>query len=379
MAIAYAGGLMAMIGVTGLAYDASQYYSGTEAAQHRADMVALAATVNIRDNSGSSFEHGVTYYLDDIGAEIRPYTSNEKDEDGERLYKTQFKVLYDAPEEGLLTTTVTSVGQTAILGLFNVDNFIFEADSVTSYQKESLKQPASVFFVLDNSGSMGKDDGHGNIRLDALKKVVGGFNEKLETITDDFGDSKYLRTALWAYSSANRQDSYNCTKSGKTTKCVEYITDGDAIFIETETPPHWGAIDKATIDAMKDRGGTDPSGALEHAKLAMRSEKSIHYSETKTEDLHRFVILMADGGNTGGKNGIITYNSLAECEDIKNEGGTIYTIGYAIELGSRAETFLKTCATTDDHYHRAENADILNTTFDDIGEDILKEVIRIRS
>lgn len=396
MLVSYAAGLMAMLGVTGLAYDASQYYVGKETAQHRADMIALAATANIRDNGlpeeGDDFAHGVTYYLDDYGLEITPYTSEEENESGERLHRTEFKVLYGVPEEGMLTTHVKSVGKPAILSLFKIDDFVFESDSITSYLREDLKDPASVFFVLDNSGSMSWDDDDGNVRLEGLQEAVTDFNEKLEGITDAFDDANYLRTALWAYSSVDRKVSdpdsaYSCTKWYRRwgywypywSTCYSnetVLTDGDAIFIDTETAPQWGTIGNATIDAMQAFGGTDPSGALEHAKLAMRSEESIHYSENAAEDIHKFVIFMTDGANSSTS---ITNDSLSQCTTMKNEGVTIYTIGYAIDSGSTPEAFMKSCASSDDHYILAENADVLNTAFDDIGEDILEEVIRIQS
>lgn len=82
---------------------------------------------------------------------------------------------------------------------------------------------------------------------------------------------------------------------------------------------------------------------------------------------------------------------------MKNAGVKIYTIGFALEPGdytgytnrqiarlssyssNKAYTFLRSCASSPDHFVKAENTAALNDAFDKIGKDIISDVIRVAS
>ncbi len=405
----WAASLSAITLAIGASYDLSTLHTAKQKAQHTADMLALAAAAQIRDlgaqpaNNTEGFVEGTQYLLSDFGIDINPYTRILRDDTGNVISEPYFTVQYDVPEEDTLTISVNGIAQPAFMSVAGIEALPYEAETVASYLKEDLKDPASIFLVLDNSGSMGNIDS-GEKRIDQLKTTVNSFMAKMDTITTATQDP-ILRTALWAYSSANRTGPWtpyannSCSDYHNTqvTKfiswgyspsfvasfgwCVEgeyeIITDGDAIFVDTMTLPDWGSIPVSTVDMMRDEGGTYPSAALGHAKDFMELEDAAHMTLRPDAEPHKFVIFMTDGNNSRTSE---TTLSEQHCDDMRNDGVQVYTIGYGISPGSSAERFLKNCAyDSTSHFVLAANATVLEQAFDDIGEDILEEVIRIRS
>jgi len=221
-------------------------------------------------------------------------------------------------------------------------------------------------------------------RIDALEASVKSFMKTLDDLVDDQSKTpegqRILRTGMLAFNSN--------TISARTVNM------------------NWGTISDANINSMQASGGTDSSSPLRTARDWMKLEDAIHKSEHEKAPL-KFAIFMTDGVNTSGEtvwepkddtgywrlyscydgcayyyatsadnpnydfeaNGweegerVLTANpdSLADCLRMSNEGVKVYTIGFALEEG----------------YYEQNYAETLESAFQKIGANIVKESIRI--
>lgn len=120
---------------------------------------------------------------------------------------------------------------------------------------------------------------------------------------------------------------------------------------------------------------------------------SQHAGEMGATDLVKAMVMMTDGEfNTGYCKGVIAndsgYGSNSEqiscnaenggfyaqatnlCNAIKADGIHLYTVGFAISAGSSEDTFLKGCATSNEHYYLASNGAQLTAAFKSIAKSI---------
>jgi hypothetical protein len=111
----------------------------------------------------------------------------------------------------------------------------------------------------------------------------------------------------------------------------------------------------------------------------------------------KVVILMTDGDfNTAYCNGVLARDSgpgsggtsskidcdatngssfdqaRALCTAMKAKDIVIYTVGFQVGSGSVAESLMKTCASTSDHYYLPSSGAALKDAFASIGRDIMK-------
>ncbi len=130
---------------------------------------------------------------------------------------------------------------------------------------------------------------------------------------------------------------------------------------------------------------------MELADTWMQSESSFHENETGRTDAKKYVILMTDGVNNQ-----VYYDTqtLTACESMKDEGVTIFTIGYALNLQlyssdtghvssttfediTRARSMLSECASSAAHFKTTDNDTDIDEIFENIGAEIAAQFLRI--
>lgn len=421
MAVIWGVSLSAIVFAVGSAYDYSKISTARNMSQDASDMLALTASAYMRDNDGvapsgqdQGFIHGAKYYLSDYGIDLSPYSDSDgKDRRLKESSDPHFHVFYDTPSAGEVRVVITGKSKPAFMSMAGVDTLDFSSDSVVLYEATDLHDPASIFLVLDRSGSMSWTDDDSISRNAELRSTVKQFMQKLDQMTENV-DCNVLRTAMYPYSSGF--DNSN------------------------KVSPDWGTLTASEIDRLQASGGTNSKKGMEKARLDMRHEDGKHSAEHGNGNPLKFVILMTDGVNTRthwdysrsypepahehwykySRRSTTSHSSwkdtrywgrewepegewlnyagtskydgetLTECTSMKNDGVKIYTIGYALGTdknsdqekiweSERAYAMLDSCATSSEYFFDAEDAEQLITAFESIGEDIIEKSIRIRT
>lgn len=431
-AIIWAISMMVITFVVGASYDMSQVTIAKQRAQMVADNMALAASIAVDTNNTARYTPNKRYNYTELGSPGIDFTKSmvgyvvydivdDKDPENNKKPTTDKSRL-------LARATVEGTYKPAFMSAFGYNGLRFTATSDVSYAART-GTPASIFFTVDNSGSMGWRDAAGIEKLRGLEESLKGFMDILDTVNS--AENDVFRTALWPYSQDYRQN-YN------------YISD-DGIITNKIVSPSWGQLSNDKITRMRTEGGTDSSGALRAAANAFTKEAAIHNAKNQKSDPMMFMVFMSDGANNPKQEQVCeivrqwvprrqaywqkgrrirysrprntrrwnyypatrghyenseqcnwetTYSSdelsAAACEDMKSAGVRVYTIGYHLKAGSnsgywvsqdevdRAQALLATCASDEDHYILAKNASDLNEALAEIGEEIMKEVIRIK-
>ncbi len=428
MATMFSVSLLTILLAVGTTFDINQVQTSSFRSQHVSDMVGLMATVHVKNHGkpptkdSEGFVNNKTYSAKAEGFDIGPATQGGND--------VTFKVTYDQTNAQAIVTMNGTV-ETSFMGMFGQSSLGFNRKTVVKYAQSDLKDPASVFLVMDNSGSMAWDDkpratrygsrpAGAQARIQGLKKTVVDFNEYLG-------------------------ESVGGSTSGKTT---EYLRMGMTAYntntINSRTVnPNWGTLSNSKINGMVAGGGTNSSNSMNTVYNWMKGEDAKHKAKTGSKPL-KYVIFMTDGVNNQEyvcewknqsgtnywrkvrNNGTYQYRSswrqpggrgwtegrnecgyvntanietLKTCTKLKNDGVEVYTIGYALEPGTYATNppsnqwsttqsassttiaydFLNSCASSPDHFVKAENTDGLKAAFDKIGADIVADVVRIAS
>ena len=327
-------------------------------------------------------------------------------------------------EKLIARATIQGSYSTAFMGIIGIDNIHLRAVSDVAYAEEE-GVPSSVFFVVDNSGSMWD-------KMTNLETSMKTFMETMETLDNDGTDDTF-RTALYPYT-ADFPDSVYCP-----TGCYPYVDD-DGVIPTHVTHPQWGTLTVGEIMRMIARHGTDSSGALQDAAAAFKGESAAHIAVNGEENPLKFLVFMTDGANNQSyecttesvwvenmtaeywwkykNNGTIKYRyqepnnpwnwnyvasrsdgtgyfqdqevcaydyyfdvrSLEACDEMKADGVLIYAIAYDVDASQKehAEDFMQKCSSGDEFFKSADDASALTAAFDAIGESILQEVIRIK-
>ncbi len=387
-----ASALTIMIAV-GTTYDINQVQSSSVRAQQVADIVGLSATVHVKNfgeppaTDEEGYMHGKTYSAKEEGFNVGAATKGSND--------ITFKVLYDK-DRGEAVVKMNGSIQTSFMGAFGQESIAFNTESTVKYAQSDNGDPASIFLVLDNSGSMAWSDKQiterkrvrvrsgrryfwqwqyvaagSKPRIDGLKTEVKKFNDYLQETVEEKtnGESdQFLRMGMSVYASG---------------------------LINSRTvTPRWGALPNNTINRLAASGGTYPDSAMSQTESWINLEDNIHKTVNGSEDPLKYVIFMTDGVNSSSTT---ESRTLSSCTRLKNKGVTVYTIGFALEPGdyigyyntqyarlsqassNKAYNFLRSCASSTDHFVKAENTDALNEAFDKIGKDIVQDVIRVAS
>jgi len=285
----------------------------------------------------------------------------------------------------------------------------------------------------------GTKDPEATIRLVGLKNSVVKFQDDMKARLgeEDTSGRRTLRMGMLPYSSA-------IISAGQQPMMWGYLNEGNPGHVNNNSNPNDDVNNAIGIYGMKADGGTNSSPPMSTAKTWLEAEDRIHSDEAKRagvpddKDPLKFVIFMTDGQNTVGnyavvegatgqwhrelspgnwdtksfpKNGYLegtlTLQTDAEtaesCRQMKEQGVTIFTIGYALEdfgnyrvngwaghdndhlreispsVQSAAFALMQSCASTEDHFIRAGDAGQLEAAFDEIQNAIVEELIRLKS
>lgn len=366
----------------GVAYDTSQITNTKGQAQLMADTIGLNASIFVKNNGGpptnsnEGYMHNQWYDAAELGLNFGFGTSNDN--------TTRFKVTYDDVAEKAIVTIESTV-EPVFMGAFGRPEIDFTTLSEVRYAKKAHSNPASIFLVLDNSGSMAFDDipqayqgapqpAGAKPRIDGMKASIKSFSKHLSSmIVPDPSEpnKKFLRMGMTAYNSS--------------------------IINARTVNPLWGTISDQAVDNMEADGGTVPTHALLKVLGWMFSENFQHKAMNGSEEPLKYVVLMADGANSYAST---DSQSLSICDLLKARGVEIFTIGFALEPGyfytgiwgqrygqtsyyisptvkEKAEKFLRDCASSDGHFLLADDADSLTSAFDKIGAEIVEDAVRI--
>jgi len=97
---------------------------------------------------------------------------------------------------------------------------------------------------------------------------------------------------------------------------------------------------------------TDGEYNTQYCKSGILDKNSLGSSSTKGK-------CTASGGNSATQ-------ARALCAAMKNEGITVYSVGFQLASGGTAEETLSQCATSEDHVYNAQNAEELKQSFRNI-------------
>ncbi|GLQ25063.1 hypothetical protein GCM10007853_29370 [Algimonas ampicilliniresistens] len=446
-------GITAILAITGAAIDYTMASSSTARSQQIADAVALSAAIymkkhgEIPDGSNGGVPPG-THSAASLGYDLQGWVNGGADD-------VNVNVTYDEVTREAVVT-VRGKTNTTFSSIMGFDQLDFSTQATVSFEASQLADVASVALVLDNSGSMkwhdkpyvknGNGNGNGNgewkppagavQRISALKTSVNGFMDNLGTLVGDQSGSKpkIVRTGMLAY---------NTSTISSRTKTMK-----------------WQLLSKSDVNSMSAGGGTNSSTSMKSAKNWIKSEDAIHHAANGKTPLKYVVfmtdgvnnnngsqVVQASGGGiwrrerctfkkkhknkkwkwncyteektqTNKPSGSVGYwnknkaydyawieyrktlpdneETLGYCQEMKDAGATVYTIGFALEEGTYGDggwgtvwqnssstqiaySFLEECASGPDYFIAAENAEDLNQAFTTIGEEIVSEVIRIKS
>ena len=411
-ALVWALCLTVIILAVGCVVDSMRYYQAKQLAQVAADSLALQASAAVDKNESSRPIAGKQYKFSEIAGPTHDFTGDLK-----------ASVEYDVPDGDdtlIARATVSGRYNTLFMAAFGHENLPVTAVSDVTYSQID-GTPASVFFVVDNSGSMGYLDKAGIRKSITLKQNLQSFMVKLTKLQAGKKDDIF-RTALYPFSAD--PDGYYSD------------IDDDGLIPKHVVHPKWGILTANAITRMQDRSGTDSSGALGRAKTAFPDEGAAHTLVNGEGNPLKFLVFMSDGANNTStectttriwvndpspeywwriKNGYrrVKYSkpknerrwtyqpptdgyyedreecetdyffdqrSLAHCTDMKNQGVSIYTIAYDVAAAQKAhaEQFLLACSSGVDYFKSVARSEELEQAFDEIGEEIVEEVIRIK-
>lgn len=312
MATTFALSLMATTFAIGSAYDFSQVAKARSMAQNAADMLALAASISVDQHNSDRYNEGQSYPYSSFGGPSHDFTNSMSglvqydivdDQDPNNADKAE-----GDKSRLIARATVSGVYKPAFLGMMPTHKRIpFKVTSDVAYS-EKKGTPASVFFVVDNSGSMGWDDDSGTEKMVSLKASLKSFMTTIDGM--DGAGNDLIRTGLYPYSA----DQYN-----------SYATiDSDGVIPGRQVAPKWGRFSDANVNAMDDLYGTDPSGSLEDTKEDFATELAAHQAlnpNTPGTPL-KFLVYMTDGANNE------THECVTESVTTTEVVSTVVTPGY---------------------------------------------------
>jgi len=371
--------------------------------------MALTASIAVDRGNDVRFVEGTAYTYAQIGGPTEDFT-------GTMTGKVEYDVI-DGDEKLIARATITGSYSTAFMSIIGVNSINLRAVSDVAYAEDE-GVPSSVFFVVDNSGSMSN-------KMTSLETSMKDFMATLETLDND-GTHDTFRTALYPYS-ADPDGYYS-------------MIDNDGVIPLHVVDPEWGTISDYNINQMIDRHGTDSSGALQDAQAAFTGESAAHIAVNGEENPLKFLVFMTDGANNDSyectteevwvenvtaeywwkykNNGQVktVYSepnkpwkwthvpstsdgtgyfedqevcawdyhfdarSLVACDAMKDDNVLIYAIAYDVADSQKdhAEDFMQKCSSGEAFFKSADDATALEAAFDAIGESILSEVIRIK-
>ena len=242
----------------------------------------------------------------------------------------------------------------------------------------TTRRPLDVIMVLDESGSMSRDDGDSTTRSEEAKSAARGFIADLNATRD--------RAGVVSYESYSFNENYRLGENPK----------GGAKYRQTSVGQYLSSDFSingvnGSIEAISDtpNGGTD----MEHGLFKANTVLGL-----KSDDNRKKVIIaLTDGVNndcydTNDGDPFDCFNDGGDYDDTPNneaavtradqaarDGTTIYTIGFGDD-GDIDEAFLEAVASrTGGNYYQAENADELDDVFREIRKDVNEQRFVVRN
>lgn len=232
-----------------------------------------------------------------------------------------------------------------------------------------MKRGVDIVLVLDVSSSMTQN---GSTKLAEAKTAAKNFIENYVFAENADGTPSNNRLGLVTFSGYNAdRDEYDGTRNDIHYKLKNANAEQEILD---------------TIDGLTTNSGTDYDFAFSGADDVLDDALT-------TRD--RYVVFMTDGapskynnytvpGTNAStfENRVNNYN-LTNAETVKNQGVTVYTIGFDMDSGNSpygevwfsatdCQNILKKIATDENHYINASNSQDLNAAFEAIGTNIRK-------
>lgn len=231
-----------------------------------------------------------------------------------------------------------------------------------------MKRGVDIVLVLDVSSSMTQD---GSTKLADAKAAAKNFIENYVFAENADGTPSNNRLGLVTFSGYNDWNGYDGTGNDIQYKLKNANAEQEILD---------------TIEGLTTNSGTDYDFAFSGADDVLDDALT-------TRD--RYVVFMTDGapskynnstvpGTTAStfENRVNNYD-LTNAETVKNQGVTVYTIGFDMDSGNSpygevwfsatdCQNILKKIATDENHYINASNSQDLNAAFEAIGTNIRK-------
>lgn len=314
---------------------------------------------SVSKNSNSNF----TFYQKHDGPDIPPVDPDVADDP---LYSDEAEGgdYPQYPNQGSVRTTKTATA----------DNFRENgvAQVELGVTGVPMKQGVDIVLVLDVSTSM--DD---NNKMEDAKAAAKNFVENYVFAPNADGTQSNNRLGLVTFSGFREGSGW--FDSG------EYDGTGNDIQYELKNAnAKQNILD--TIDRLDTNAGTDYDFAFSGADDVL---------DHALDNREKYVVFMTDGapskynGYTVPGTSANTFenqvndNNLTTAETVKNQGVTVYTIGFAMDEGNEpydgvwfsgtdCQNILKKIATDDNHYINASNGQDLQEAFESIGSSLRK-------
>jgi len=444
IALTFAISTVAIIGCMGAAMDFTTLSNASARSQAVADQAALSAAIFVKNNDRPPKDdsEGLTqgsHSAESLGYEFKGFVDGGAG-------NVDVNVVYD---DNAKEARVTVSGKTVptfiqILGKKDLD---FSSEAVVSYLDIDEKHPASIALVLDTSGSMAWDEKLAlNVRNVRHRTRYGSYTDKHGTRpAGAYARITGLKNSVDLFSGELNSRLGTEDASGLRTIRMGMLPYSSQIVSTGRVNMKWGYVTPSETTLMTPSGNTNSNPPMDQARRWMNTENDVHRNEadrkneTYREPL-KFIIFMSDGQNTVGTwdftpdntapvywheyetnkyrglyvedyNGQQGYvrghlsrstdrETIQHCNDMKAQGTEIFTIGYALEVGSyvtnnrqhkdevadvniwnqtNAYNLLQSCASSADNFVKANDAEGLEAAFDTIQNAIVTELIRIKS
>ena len=301
--------MLGLIGGVGLSIDAQRLYAHSDDAQTIADTVGLAAAIHVT-NTGEIPTHsapgifvaGQTYSARELGYDLN---------NGEDITLT---VEYNADNRTVIVKTKGTV-EPILLQVLGKNTIESNNSATVEYTEPDVLNPASILFVLDNSGSMLFDDKPLTIDIDDYSHLSSYEQTLLDYLTWGWLSRTSAKQVVDYFSQEGATPRVDALKSNMTafnTQLTSLINNSNAPvrFLRTglitynnkvirKNVLNWGALDQVKdIDNMSPENGTDSSVAFKQAVQDFANEDQKHLSESESLDPTKYLVFMTDGQNT---------------------------------------------------------------------------------
>lgn len=396
VAIIFGLGAMAITMFAGIALDYSRVMHERVRVANAIDAAALAAGKAMIDGRLSD---------DDVRAIARTYFDQNLARGSRMGTLESFEVQLDRSVNGVAIEADVKVDMT-LTRVAGFDNVVFPVRATANFQQQDIE----LSLALDVTGSMAPAG-----KIDALKRAG---QELVRTLLPEEGTPNKVRIALAPYSSGVNAGALAPAVTGQTASSCTFEREGaDPV---SEAAPRSGDYLKTRGSAGVSPGASCPGRAVkvltdDRQRLidefdtytasgstaghlgalwawymlspswnAALGNDAAPYNDGKTK---KTMVLMTDGlFNTIGGTNFGDYSAtatrsqqiaVAACDAMRNQGITIYTVGFKLDeisnrtLRERAENTLKSCSGNDPtrHFDAAREAELI-AAFQSIAEQL---------